>query len=217
MNIKYYIHKLFIIMASMKRFEADLNQDQLRKKIVNAADKRFRTFGFKKTAMAEIAEDLGMSTSNLYRYFPSKLTIAEAFALQCFEEKEEMLLSVLDASMSPSECLKKYAYALLHYNFQQLNDFPKINEIIMALCDENSELIARKLRAELAIVNDIIQQGCEQVAWQVEDVEKMGEAIMSSWVMFSTPTFMKHKTLDELEERLGTILQLLLTGLEKRN
>ena len=69
----------------MKRFDTNLSEEQIKKDILSAADKRFRTFGFKKTTMAEIAQDLGMSTSNMYRYSPSKVSIAEAFALQCFE------------------------------------------------------------------------------------------------------------------------------------
>ena len=201
----------------MKRFDTSLPEGQIKKSILDAANNRFRAFGFKKTTMAEIAEDLGMSTSNLYRYFPSKLDIAEAFALHCFEEKEEGLLSEVQVSIPPSECLKRYAVALLHYNYEQLRDFPRLNEIIMALCDENSALVERKVQGELMIINDIIRRGCTEENWEVESIEKTGMAVMSSWVMFNTPMFMKHKTLEDLEERLSHILQLLLTGLEKRN
>jgi len=200
----------------MKRFDVALSTGQLKEEIIKTADKRFRAFGFKKTAMAEIADDLGMSAANLYRYFPSKLDIAEAFALCCFEEKEADLLTAVQVSMTPSNCLTSYALALLHYNFEQLHDFPKINEIIMTLCDEKPELVDRKIQGELVVIDDIIRRGCIEEEWQVVNVESTSKAILSSWVMFTTPMFMKHKTIEELEERLRCILQLLLTGLEKR-
>lgn len=202
----------------MKRFEADLDEDQLRKKIVNAADKRFRTVGFKKTAMAEIAEDLGMSTSNLYRYFPSKLNIAEAFALHCFEEKETRLRLLLEQPQSTAvDSLTAYANGLLQYNFEQLNSYPAINDIIMALCETNSEIVDKKREGELSILKVILQKGQEQESWAIGDIEETGLAIMASWVMFSTPTFMRHQTLDQLEKRLSNLLSVILTGLKARD
>ena len=43
--------------------------EEIRTQILDAAEARFRTYGFGKTTMAEIASDIDMSTANLYRYF----------------------------------------------------------------------------------------------------------------------------------------------------
>lgn len=198
----------------MKRFDADLSDDQLKEKIIDVADKRLRLFGYKKTAMAEIAQDLGMSTANLYRYFPSKLEIAEAFALRCFAEKEQQLAALIDSpKRRADENLKRFAVGLLQYNFTQLNEYPKINEIVMALCEQSPDLVERKKAGELSILKTILEQGCQQKCWQIDDIEQMGLAIMISLVTFSTPTFMQHQTLEQLTVRLGMVLQLLSSGL----
>jgi len=202
----------------MKRFDAGLSDDQIKKSILDAADKRFRAFGFKKTAMAEIAEDLGMSTSNLYRYFPSKLNIAEAFALHCFEEKEAELRLLLEQTLdSAADSLVVYAKGLLHYNFDQLNTYPAINDMIMALCETNSEIVNKKREGELSILKVILQKGQEQKCWDIDNINETGLAIMASLVMFSTPTFMRHQTLEQLEKRLSNLLCLIVTGLKVRD
>lgn len=202
----------------MKRFDTNLSEEQIKKDILSAADKRFRTFGFKKTTMAEIAQDLGMSTSNMYRYFPSKVSIAEAFALQCFEEKEASLQLLLEQPLdSAVDSLFVYAKGLLHYNFDQLNTYPAINDMIMALCETSSEIVDKKREGELSILRVILEKGQKQNCWAIDDLDETGLAIMASWVMFSTPTFMRYQTLEQLEKRLSNLLNLIIIDLKVRD
>lgn len=60
--------------------------EEVQKEILIAAESRFRTFGYNKTTMAEIAQDCKMSTSNLYRFFENKQDIGEGCVLifPCF-------------------------------------------------------------------------------------------------------------------------------------
>ena len=52
-----------------------------RARIEETAERLFRTMGYQKTAVADIARELGMSPANVYRFFPSKSAINEAFRL----------------------------------------------------------------------------------------------------------------------------------------
>ena len=53
-------------------------QHEMRDRIVERADARFRHYGFAKTTIAEIAADLDVSTAYVYKFFDSKLAICEA-------------------------------------------------------------------------------------------------------------------------------------------
>jgi len=201
----------------MKRFDADLPSDQLKEKILDAADKRFKAQGFKKTAMAEIARDLGMSTANLYRYFPSKLDIAEGFALRCFVAKEVILQGVVaDKTIPNGEWLHAFASALLRYNYDELQKHPAINDIVVALCAERPALVERKNSGELELLTLILEQGKADNNWQLEDVQLTAKAVLASWTMFITPVFMQHQTLGGLEELLDSILNITINGLKPR-
>ena len=46
--------------------------DDTRARIMETAEALFRRLGFAKTAVADIAAELGMSPANVYRFFPSK-------------------------------------------------------------------------------------------------------------------------------------------------
>mgnify|MGYP000275920994 CR=1 FL=1 len=202
----------------MERFDKKLDKSALMELILDAADARFRLYGFKKTAMAEIAEDVGMSTANLYRYFPSKIDIAESFALRCFEEKEKalaLIVNKLDAS--PEEKLQGFAFELLHYNYQQLQKYPTINDIIATLCAKKLALVQRKRDGEAALLADILRDGVNQASWQCADIEQASKTILATWVLFSTPTFMQTFDEIELEGLLANVIDLLLNGLKERN
>lgn len=53
-------------------------QTTTRTRIADAAEGLFRTLGYQKTAVADIARECGMSPANVYRFFPSKSAINEA-------------------------------------------------------------------------------------------------------------------------------------------
>jgi AcrR family transcriptional regulator len=46
--------------------------DDTRERIMETAETLFRRLGYSKTAVADIASELGMSPANVYRFFPSK-------------------------------------------------------------------------------------------------------------------------------------------------
>src|ERR1051326_9593246 len=66
-----------------------LKPDDTRARIVETADALFRRLGFAKTAVADIAGELGMSPANVYRFFPSKNAIVEAICQRCLSELDE--------------------------------------------------------------------------------------------------------------------------------
>jgi AcrR family transcriptional regulator len=61
---------------------------------VETAEALFRRMGFAKTAVADIAAELGMSAANVYRFFPSKIAIVQAICQQCLSEVEEAAWSI---------------------------------------------------------------------------------------------------------------------------
>jgi AcrR family transcriptional regulator len=54
------------------------NKDETRQAILKAADNLFQRFGPTKTSVADIARKLGMSSANIYNFYPSRDAILEA-------------------------------------------------------------------------------------------------------------------------------------------
>ena len=46
-----------------------------RERILDVAEEHFRHIGFQKTTVADIVKPFGMSSANIYRFFPSRMAI----------------------------------------------------------------------------------------------------------------------------------------------
>ena len=76
--------------------------DDTRARIIETAEALFRRLGFAKTAVADIAAELGMSPANVYRFFSSKNAIVEAICQRCLGELDEQGLGGGARSRAPA-------------------------------------------------------------------------------------------------------------------
>ncbi len=76
----------------------------VRERILSKAQEKFSTLGYRKTSMAEIAAELGISKKTLYKLFPSKLTLLE----QLLEHHFALVNRRCDAILAgPSSAIEK--------------------------------------------------------------------------------------------------------------
>jgi AcrR family transcriptional regulator len=77
-----------------------------RARILEAAEGLFRSMGYQKTAVADIARELSMSPANVYRFFPSKSAINEAIAARLLEGVSAELEGIADGPGAASDRLR---------------------------------------------------------------------------------------------------------------
>ncbi len=85
--------------------QARLKSEDTRARIMEMAETLFRRMGYAKTAVADIASELGMSPANVYRFFPSKIAIVQAICQRCLGELEGKVWSVARSRGPASERL----------------------------------------------------------------------------------------------------------------
>lgn len=83
-------------------------EDSKIKTILQAAKKRFAHYGLAKTAMNDIANDIGMSKASLYYYFKDKDQIFIAVVEQDMDEFVKVIEEVIERPSKASFKLKKY-------------------------------------------------------------------------------------------------------------
>src|SRR5215470_4687555 len=95
--------------------QTKIRPDDTRARIVETADTLFRHMGFAKTAVADIAAELGMSPANIYRFFSSKHAIVEAICQRCLAELEEKAWAVARSKASASARVERLFLEILAY------------------------------------------------------------------------------------------------------
>ncbi len=193
------------------------NNEQIRERILEAAEARFRHYGFQKTTMAEIAGDCQMSAANLYRFYENKRDIGAAFAARLLKSSEQALRQVVRTpGKTASELLEAFVLKVLHLSYNLHVTHSKLNEMIDVICSDCCELMPRHIEAKHALIAEILAEGNRTGEFDVKDVVAKAEAICAAVVQFSMPACMAMYQLEKLERLAGRVVSLLLEGLEKR-
>jgi AcrR family transcriptional regulator len=191
--------------------------EEISTRILDAAEARFRTYGFGKTTMAEIASDIDMSTANLYRYFENKLAIGAAMAGRCFCTREEILSEVVSREgISEAERLDIFVLAMLRYGHGQFSDEPKMSELVDAIITKLPELVKSQVETDKKFIATILKQGSDSNEFEVDDVDEMSSYVLAAVVKFSSPFFLTLFPIEELERLAKGVVALILNGLVKK-
>jgi AcrR family transcriptional regulator len=195
--------------------KATENQEETRSRIIDAAETRFRSYGYGKTTMAEIATDVGMSAANLYRFFENKLDIGAALAQRCFGEREKMILEVVNnPELTAAQKLEGLVLAILRYTHGQFSTEPKMNELVEIIITKRQDLVQNKINRDQELVIEILRQGQEAGDFVIDDLNRSAEAVRNATIKFCMPLFMFMYPLEEFERMAKEVVQLLLKGLE---
>ena len=218
MNTEYSVdYSVFIrYNISMELKKTDKNTDEVKLGILEAAESRFRTYGYNKTTMVEIASDVDMSAANLYRYYANKQDIAAVCAERCINTKVELMRAVVRRSgLNACEKLHECVQEMLRYTWETAHETPKLNELVNVVVNERSEIVHRKMLQCAAIVGEILIQGNESGEFSVDDVTQTSETVLSSIKMFHVPLFMGLFELDILKQKATDVVDLLIKGLAR--
>lgn len=183
-----------------------------RDKILHAAKNRFGHYGFKKTSMAEIAEDCEMSAANIYRYFTGKKAILAVLATDIFAEEEKQLEKLCRQTFdSASQKLHAFFIEALLQTYRYATENPKMKEMVDYICQERVDLVTAHKEAKTKLITVILQEGIDCNEYAIDDIEKTATTFKSATVLFHTPFFFDIYSLEELKTSCFDVVELLLS------
>jgi len=190
--------------------------EQTRASILGAARVRFQTFGYGKTTMAEIADDVHMSAANLYRYFQNKQDIAAECAGQCMADLDALLENVVALpNLNANQRLHMFVQTALRYYFEMMHESPRLNEVVENITTHHPQLIHQRNQKIEQLLATILQQGIDEKIFIIEDIGGTSSAIVKATVLFTTPLFMQLYSIEEFEKIAVNVVNLIINGLKK--
>jgi AcrR family transcriptional regulator len=164
-----------------------LKPDDTRARIMESAEALFRRLGFAKTAVADIAADLGMSPANVYRFFPSKNAIVEAICQRCLSELEAKAWAVVRSKAPAPQRLERLFLAILAYNKENLLEEQRVHEVVLVAMEQNWQTIAVHLETMRTMVEMILRDGISAGEFEPVDPRETADLIKRSMVVFTHP------------------------------
>ncbi|MBB3944105.1 AcrR family transcriptional regulator [Rhizobium skierniewicense] len=156
-------------------------------RILDAAERAFRHFGYGKTTVADIASDLGMSTANIYRFFASKVEIHQAVCSRMLGECKARAHDVRDMPLSAEHRLRLYVKAHHEWTVETMLDEAKVHEMIVVAIERDWDVIEKHIDYIQDIIADIIRDGIEAGEFPQQDPRVASQCFGAATVTLCHP------------------------------
>lgn len=184
--------------------------------ILNAAMDRIVHYGYAKTTMSEIARDCDMSAGNIYRFFASKIDIAEAIARRYLAKVNQDLAAIVrDDSLSARRRLR----TIYRYELDRLHEFlqkdPNILEVANIVGSERPDYPEEAKSQEQLHLKTVLKSGQANGELRTDlDLDKVATSIQCSMIKFCYPEFVVKFDIDDLHREQDGVFDLIFTGIE---
>jgi AcrR family transcriptional regulator len=166
--------------------------DETRARILAVAEELFRRVGYAKTAVADIASELGMSPANVYRFFASKSAINEAIARRMLDEMHAIIVAIADKKRPAGERLGDMALAIHRYNVANFVEERRIHDMVEAAMTENWGCIQEHLEFVIGQFARVIRDGVIAGEFAVQDIPEAARTFKQFHAIVFHPSLIAH-------------------------
>jgi len=159
--------------------------------IVDTAERLFRTLGYQKTTVADIARELRMSPANIYRFFASKGAINEAIAERLLDQILAGIRAVTDSAASPPDRLRALFGLLQEQTMALFFDERRMHDMVRVAMDEHWAVIERYKDGVDQAILKIIRDGTEAGVFGGLPPERAMRMVHAACVVFGHPTLVE--------------------------
>lgn len=160
--------------------------------ILSASERRFRSVGFRRTTISDVAAELGMSPANVYRFFSSKAAVNEAVAEHVLGGIVEKLRYVADRDdLAPAERLRALLLAWVDQTATKLGGDDRMREMVEAGMTELWEACAEHARQIDRLIRQVIEIGSARGEFTVRNIEETVDCARAAMLRFIHPSFIQ--------------------------
>ena len=167
--------------------QMDATRQENVSRILDAAERLFRHFGYSKTNVADIARDLGMSPANIYRFFASKAEIHQAICGRMLAASYQQALDICRQPLSATERLRQYIRAQHQMTVEVMLDDQKVHEMVVIAMERDWHVIDKHIDRLHALVADVIREGILAGEFPEQDADAASRCFGAATVILCHP------------------------------
>jgi len=184
-----------------------------RARILGAAERRFKHFGYAKTTMVDIASDCAMSHANVYRFFRNKGDIVDAIAAVWLAKSEAVCREVARRPVSAKHRLTELVLELHRWKKREYARSPRFYELLLMASNEGRPFIGVHLGVLQSILIEIIEDGNARGEFAVRSPALAAQVIGHATARFCDPRSVARYIDEPLEAQAQDVMRVLLGGL----
>jgi len=183
--------------------------------IIRVARDVFKTYGYKKTTMNDVAKAAGKGKSSIYYYFDSKDAIFKSVILSEARIYRNKVLDSITNIESPHDKLKSYIMIRLQTDKILSNFHRAINDPDLRHIKFVKKLKDLYDREEFSIFRGILAYGVKKGFFEIYDIRHAAVGIVTAMRGIES-TLLLNPDDQHLEDKVENVLNIVLYGIVKR-
>lgn len=156
-------------------------------RILDAAERLFKHYGYSKTNVADIAKDLGMSPANIYRFFSSKAEIHKALASRMLAASRDVAVINAKRPVSATERLRDHFLQQHQITVETLLHENKVHEMVVVAIQEQWSVVEDHIMKLRTIVAGLVREGIASGEFRDQDADFAAECLCDCIVTLCHP------------------------------
>lgn len=191
-------------------------QPDVRDRILSEAEQLFRSIGYAKTTVADIAEACEMSPANVYRFFESKSALNEAITEVILNRMELIAQAIAREPRPAAERLRKLMLEGHRFTCEQYLKESRVHEIVRKAMDEQWSVIDAHIERLRACYRLIIEDGARSGEFVDERIEDRAQCTFNAMMPFCHPQIVAEKFAEDRGRQAALMADFLIAALQRR-
>jgi AcrR family transcriptional regulator len=196
---------------------ARIAKQNIREKILEAAERRLWHYGIKKTTIDEIAADAGVGKGTVYLYFDSKedisLAIWAGYKSSMLESQKHI---AGDASLTTYQKIREFLLFPVVSACNRCAECPEALELIAVLKPYLSEHLKPYLEKEVLALASVLDDGVTRGDLCIDDTLAAARSLKFMTMGFYPP-YPCVNGIENIEQEIDAIVNLAIRGLSKNS
>jgi len=158
--------------------------DEKRQRIVEAARKRFRRYGIRKTTMQEIARDAGVAVGTLYLYFKDKDDLVLAGTQDFVAHHRRQAEEIVAGPGSAADRLRRYLAARFRVAEQMRTSSEHAAELARAVLRLQPQRLREEAEMMWETITHLLRLGVETGELHTDDPGRDARVLLYSVAIF---------------------------------
>jgi len=197
----------------MENLLQNTGKDEVREQLVQVARQVFAKYGYKKTALDDIAKEARRGKSTIYYYFKSKDEIFKAVIDAESEIRAKEIEKEISKTEDSREKLKIYIYIRMRSLKTVVNYYEAIKNDLLDQLYFVDNLRAEHFEAEIKTIKDMLLDGIDKGEFTIQNPELTAKTIVTALHGFEVPLILKNLSDEELQKSVDEMLNILFYGI----
>jgi AcrR family transcriptional regulator len=197
----------------MENNTINTGNDEVREQVVQAARQVFARYGFKKTALDDIARESRKGKSTIYYYFKSKDEIFKAVIDAEAEIRAKAIDEQICCIVDPKQKLKTYIFVRMHTLKMVSNYYEAIKNDLLDNLYFVDTFRNEHFEAEILQIKKMLVEGIETGEFKMNNPELTAKTIVTILHGFEVPIILKNLSDDEIQKSVDEMLNILFYGI----